>query len=186
MTGRSLENLRQEAAQKRQKLEQLKHSIETKEKSIETLARSQRDNFRYVIGGLLVENLNKINPTEQIMLQLYNFANKRDRIKFVKFGYVDEDLAQLYVENKQQCRESVSSIPGNESAEEQEKKLSENDQKKLEDILEIFAGINPLVNRKRQIYGRQGELTIYIGDNIPMRISDELAAYLRDHCDFNA
>ncbi|MCM8537153.1 MAG: hypothetical protein NE334_14530 [Lentisphaeraceae bacterium] len=175
MKQKSLDSIRKTLEIKKEKLRALQEEISHKEKTEKKLLREQRDNFRYVLGGLLQSGKIQIKYPV-IYKDLYIEASPKDKLKFIKLGLIDENEHKVLIENKQDCRKSVNEIDVTELSE-----LSEDDLKCLKKIRESFKTIGASSSRKKQIYGRQGELNVYLGDNYPITISDILGAYLRDH-----
>ena len=111
-----------------------------------------------------------------IVQELYQRADTRDKIKFVRAGLVSDNLVKLVETNKTECQKSVQQI---EPSEDNLGSLNEAGKKNLKVIKALLEDQSIKVNRK--IYGRQGECMIYTGPNQELYISDELAAYLREN-----
>ena len=171
MKHKSLDSISKDIDSKKEKLRLLREEIAYKEKTQKKLLREQRDNFRYVLGGL-VQNQNIINKYPLIFHDLYNIASPKDKLKFIKLRIISDDEAKIIRQNKKECRKSVKSITLED--------LSVEDKAQLDKILESFNSITVNSKKKRQLYGKKGEIKVYLGENYSIHISDSLAAYLRD------
>ena len=170
MKSKSLDSLKVELNKKMGKLRQLQEEIAGKKKTEKKLEREARDNFRYVLGGIL-QNERLIETYPDLMYDLYNLASTRDKIKFVRLGVIDEEKLPLHRQNKIECKTSARSL-----SEKTATTLSEKDLQVLEKIQAYCGELDPAV--KRQLYGRQGEMKVYIGENNSLYISDTLAMEL--------
>ena len=173
MQARTIDAVDKEIADIDQQINARKEAIRTKKRERRSLLREERDQLRYVVGGLIFDHLGdfeKLYPG--ILQELYKCADTRDKIKFVRAGFVKENLVKLVETNKGECQKSVKEIEAVEEAED----FSEVDQKNLEKIKACL--IDQSKNLKRKIYGRKGECMIYIGPGEELYISDKLAAYL--------
>ena len=148
----------------------------TLQQELAEIIRQERDQLRYVVGGIILTHLEELQATYPKLLEaIYDKANKRDRIKFVKAGLIEGDEKKLKEENKEECKASLKEIEtGNE--------LSGEDKKNLNTILESFN--KPDCTRERKVYGRKAQALVYVGQNTELRISDELAEHLLKNCGF--
>jgi hypothetical protein len=178
MTFRSLDKVDRDLCRVEEEIAKLQERKKTAVKTRKKLLRQERDKVRYIIGGLIVEHMKEVNGKfPDLVLDLYNWASKRDQIKFVKSGFVDDNLVKLVHLNKQECQQSVESFePVNE--------LSSEEKVHLDKILKAYA--DPSKKLTQSIYGRAGECFVYIDHNVEFYITDQLAAYLRDNKGFSA
>ena len=175
MTPRTLETVDREINSIDEEIKERRKALLEKKKERRSLLRQERDQLRYVVGGLIlgkVEEFKELYPG--LLDSLYERADTRDKIKFVRAGLIDENEARLKEKNKQECQESVLALDSHDGMEG----LSESDSKSLAKILEYLR--SPGSKVQRRIYGRENEYKVYTGPNQEMRVSNELAAYLRD------
>ena len=177
MQARTIDAIDKEIAEIDRQINERKEAIRTKKKERRALLRQERDQLRYVTGGLIFDHLSDFEELYPgIVQELYQRADTRDKIKFVRAGLVSDNLVKLVEANKAECQKSVQQI---EASDDSLDNLSEADKKNLKSIKALLKDQSIKVNRK--IYGRQGECLIYIGPNQELYISDELAAYLREN-----
>ena len=149
--------------------EKKKQKIKTRKK----LLRKERDHIKHIIGGMIMQEKEKYAG---LLLELYEEAKTRDKVWFVRHDLVEGNEEDLVQQNKRECEDEVQRL-------EAAGKLSEKDQKDLDIVLSAFR--NPTKKLTRKVYGRKGEIHVYIGQNVKHYISDELAAYLKDFEGFN-
>lgn len=172
MKEKSLDSISKNIETKKEKLRLLREEIAYKEKTQKKLLREQRDNFRYVLGGL-VQNKCTLNKYPLLMHDLYSIASSKDKLKFIKLSLISDDEAKIIRQNKKECRESVKEITFEQ--------LTTEDKNQLQKIIESFNSITVHTKKKKQLYGKKGEVKVYLGENYCIHISDSLAAYLRDN-----
>ena len=180
MQARTIDAVDKEIAEIDQQINARKEAIRTKKRERRSLLRQERDQLRYVVGGLIFTYLDDFEVLYPgIVQELYSRADTRDQIKFVRAGFVKENLVKLVETNKAECQESVKNLKGEVSSES----LSEEDKKKLQTIMTAVS--DPANNIKRKIYCKADEIRVYIGPNQELYISNELAVYLRDNEGFS-
>jgi len=95
-------------------------------------------------------------------MDVYTLMAKRDQIKMISSGIINDDDVRLREENKQECIQSAASI--------EEQSLSDKDREVMNQILGHVT--------KAKIYGRAGEKHVYTGNNQKVYISDAVSIYL--------
>ncbi|MCM8525329.1 MAG: hypothetical protein NE327_02355 [Lentisphaeraceae bacterium] len=175
MQARTIDAVDKEIAEIDRQINERKEAMRTKKRERRSLLRQERDQLRYVAGGLIFDYLSDFEAKYPgIVKELYQRADTRDKIKFVRAGLVKDNLVKLVDTNKSECQESVKNLKGEVSLES----LNEEDKKKLQTIM--TAVNDPAKNLKRKIYCKADEIKVYTGPNQELYISNELAAYLRD------
>lgn len=173
MQARTVDSVDKEIAEIDRQINERREAIRSKKRERRSLLRKERDQLRYITGGLIFDHLSDFEVLYPgLVKELYSRADTRDRIKFVRAGFVKDNLVKLVETNKGECQKSVKEIEAVEEAED----FSEVDQKNLEKIKACL--IDQSKNIKRKIYGRKGECMIYTGPGEELYISDKLAAYL--------
>ena len=180
MTPQTIESIDKEIDDISKVIEDRRKDIRKKKNERRSLLRQERDQLRYIVGGLIlgnIEDFEKLFPG--LLDELYSRADTRDKIKFVRGDFIDEDALALKEQNKKECQKSVLAI---ESSKGQEN-LKDEDKKKLEKIKQYLVEHGGKIQTK--LYGKSGEVKVYTGPNKELRISDELAAFLRDEAHFS-
>ena len=176
MKARTIDLVDQEIHNIDLEIQQRKKVILEKKKERRSLLRQERDQLRYVVGGLIFDHIDSIKQRYPKLLdELYEMASTRDKIKFSRIGLVQDNIKKLKAINKSECQESIRELEENEDVEN----LSNIDLENLKIIREAFK--DPKKNLKRRIYGRKDEAKVYIGDNEERYISNELALFLKEN-----
>ncbi|MDD7984719.1 hypothetical protein PQO01_07125 [Lentisphaera marina] len=174
MKSKSLESLRSELQAKENKLEGLLSEVESKKKTTNKLESDLRSNLRYILGGL-IQTTEIVDKYPELIMDLYYMADTSDKMKFVSLGLVEDDISFLRRLNKAECKELAKQL-------DISTQLSERDLQSLEKIKNFYRDGDIAV--RRQLYGSPGEIKVFIGENLPIYISDALAVVLRDHFGF--
>lgn len=163
--------------------ELLKHqekfdSMNDKSQPLSKFKLRPRDKFRYVLGGL-IQKTEIRDKYPQLINDLYELAKTKHKIKFVNFGLINESQGKLIKQNKFECQSNCKTLK------KENEKLSKSDRNKLLKILEYFQNSEKELKKKLYGSGREGEMKVYVGDNLPIYISNDLAVTLRDRYCFS-
>ena len=180
MSPRTVDTVQKEIDNINEEIKNRRKVILQKKRENRSLLREERDQLRYVVGGLILDHIKEIEKDfPGLLIHLYSRADTRDKIKFVRSGFIDENPKQLKEKNKQECQASVLAIEPNKD----EENLSDDDKQKLERIKEYLTKYGAKAQTK--LYGKSSEIKVFLGNNIEMYISDKLAAFLRDNCSYS-
>lgn len=180
MPERTVDLIEAEIKEINDKINDHKSTIREKRKERRLLLREERDQLRYIAGGVIFDHLKEMEESYPGILQkVYDLCDTRDQIKFVRADYIKGNIEELKNKNVQECKESIKNITEKVNLED----LSEEDKKKLDIILAAFADESK--NLKRALYSKEGEIRVYIDRGKEEFISDKLAVYLRDQENFS-
>lgn len=157
--------LQAELEKKKARLKAFENQIKSTDKKIKLKERELRDRARYVIGGVILDH-NACDEISGLMEFILDKTVTRDMKKLVEAGFIEGDINRLNAINKSECKESAKAAGRKENLTEQE-------------VSQLEQAIDKNVYRK--VYGRKGEIYVYIGDNEKLYISDNVSKYLLEN-----
>ena len=163
-TMKDLDKLEKELVRTQERIEAEKAKVTFTKKKDHQKKRELRDQVRYAIGGLIMDN-NLCDEFSGLRDRLYDLALTRDKKKMVQQGFHSGDVLELKDQNIKECKESARKAGDSFSLTEKE-----------------WAQVKEAVDKNvyNKIYGKAGELYVYIGDNVKFYISDNVSKYLQE------
>lgn len=161
---KDLQKLEKELADNTAKIEAERNKVSFTKKKIRQKKRELRDQVRYSIGGLIMDN-SLCKEFSGLRDRLYDLALTRDKKKMVLHGFHSGDFYELKEQNIKECKESARTAGGGSI-------LTEVENAQVDEVL--------AKNVYNKIYGRSGEQYVYIGDNVKFYIGDNVSKYLQE------
>ena len=161
---KNLKKLQNELADNNAKIAAEQAKVTFTKKKARQKERELRDQVKYAIGGLIVDN-NLCEEFSGLRDRLYDLAVTRDKRKMAKTGFHDGNPQKLKEQNILECKESARTA-GDGAV------LTEKENAQVDEVL--------AKNAYNKVYGRSGEQYVYIGDNVKFYISDNVSKYLQE------
>jgi hypothetical protein len=162
---KSVSTLQDELERKKAHLKAVEARVTYSDKKLKLKKRELRDQVRYALGGLILDH-EICEEFSGLKERLYELAMTRDKKKLVEQGFSDGNVLALKQTNKIECKESAKKAGDTTT-------LTSSEMTELKEVLDK--------NVYQKIYGREGELFVFTGDNIKLYISNNVGKYLQEN-----
>jgi hypothetical protein len=165
---KSLDELEKELCLKKSQLKIYENRKLYSKEKMELKKRELRDQVRYIIGGLILDN-NYCQDFVNLKNRIFDDALTRDKRKLVEIGFCEGDLEGLIHLNINECKESAK-----KAGIDTEFTPEEEDQ------------ITHILRKSgyQKVYGKKNELYVYTGPKVKFFISNNVAKYLLEKENF--